>query len=422
MNFSISDIELTTDQQHVMASAPNIVIKGAAGTGKTLICILKAGQLCEEGNRCAIIISTKALKSFIQEALSSRLINNCFVFHQFEWFSRPEELYDYIIVDEAQDFSVNLISRIRTCAKNGIYILGDSRQKVFDKTFYGKEPTATIEEISERLKFDLFEMKKSIRITKKIANFISAWSSDTDIADSLNDGEFKPSFIQCASYAEQLGWIVRLITGKEADNTVGIFLETNHQKILVENGVCRPGISELYEYLVSKNVSNIGYKINQYDNLQLRNRDSVNILTFHSAKGLEFDNVIIPFFDSNFNHRGARMLNYVGFTRAVKNLTFLYTGSVAANFPIIENRSLYSGIMKYRDLSNNALRMVNQYNEWVDTFQEYIDLGLCTKEEINLTLDKVKNEAIVISFLTNSGFNEREISLFFKNNPFKSLK
>jgi superfamily I DNA/RNA helicase len=421
MNFIIPDIQLTADQQSVMSAGPDIIIKGPAGTGKTLLCILKAEQLCKEGNNVAIIISTKALKRFIQSALSFRQLTNCVVFHQFEWFTKAEDTYDFILIDEAQDFSLNLILRIRTCAHRGLYILGDSRQQIFETTFYNNEPTISLEEIAKHLDFNVIEMKKSVRVPKSIANFVSAWGDSIEIAESVNDGVCKPLFVQCNSYIEQLEMLVRLISEKEENASIGILLETNDIKLNNESQEIRPGIMEIYSFLTQKKVSNLGYKYEQSDNLEFSKHGSVNILTFHSAKGLEFNHVIIPFFDNNYNHRGAGNINYVGFTRTSARLTLLYTNKVTVNFPIIKDRSVYDGKLQYPDYTMHALSFIEQYNKSVQQYQAYIDQGLCTKQEANDVLCRLKCPPYITTYLEMSGYNEQEISEFL-NEKINSVK
>jgi len=166
MNFSRPIKELTSDQLLALSANPNTVIKGAAGTGKTMFCILKARQLCEKGASVAIIISTIALKRFIQKAINDLQIVNCSVYHQYEWFTKSENSFDFILIDEVQDFSLKLVKRIMELSKKGVYLLGDSSQQIFDKTFYDSTTTIPVEEMAAQLNFPIIEMKKSVRIKK----------------------------------------------------------------------------------------------------------------------------------------------------------------------------------------------------------------------------------------------------------------
>ena len=63
---------------------------------------------------------------------------------------------------------------------------------------------------------------------------------------------------------------------------------------------------------------------------------SILVTTFISAKGMEFDVVIMPEFDSIKNTDEAKRQAYVGCTRAKNRLVIMYTGSkpsILNNFP-----------------------------------------------------------------------------------------
>ena len=83
---------------------------------------------------------------------------------------------------------------------------------------------------------------------------------------------------------------------------------------------------------------------------------SIYIGTFHSAKGLEFDIVFIPFCNNQNLPDQNRVISlesedeakseeikllYVGVTRAKRGLIITYTGVVTELLPLNENNSLY---------------------------------------------------------------------------------
>jgi len=253
---------------------------------------------------------------------------------------------------------------------------------------------------------------------------MTSWNNGVPIPESSEEGNVKPKFIKCTSLTHQLQTLVQLINGIKKEDSIAILLETNDSKQIHELNELRPGILEVYAQLRSSNINNLGYKHKRNDALIFHDGGSVNILTFHSAKGLEFNHVIIPFFESNFNNLGNESkINYVGFTRAIDSLTFLYTNTVSRNFPVIKNRSLYDGDVKYTDYSWVAKQNIETYNGFVDVLQEAIDNNVYTRQECVIEL---KNCQELLKGARNrlemSGYNEQEIACFFRINKIKTLK
>ena len=54
--------------------------------------------------------------------------------------------------------------------------------------------------------------------------------------------------------------------------------------------------------------------------------NKIMILTYHGSKGLDFDNVLIPFTDNSMRPEKIDELCLVALTRCKKNLTVYYDG------------------------------------------------------------------------------------------------
>lgn len=74
------------------------------------------------------------------------------------------------------------------------------------------------------------------------------------------------------------------------------------------------------------------------------NNHLINIMTFHSAKGLDFENVFIPFANKslyiNLSESIAKTLFMVAMTRTRKNLYITYTGSPIEILNTFESKCL----------------------------------------------------------------------------------
>ncbi|HRF94989.1 MAG TPA: NERD domain-containing protein, partial [Aggregatilineales bacterium] len=165
--------ELTQSQFKVLNQLRRInqvAIMGCAGTGKTLLAMEKAQQLLIEGYRVLILCYNRNLQSWLQlqmnhEALMvftfhqivgqarawagmgenqmtmkefdaqapDLLMDVCDILHQ----TKPEMLFDAIIVDEAQDFHDTwwvAISELLKDPKGGIsYVFFDDNQRIYTK-------------------------------------------------------------------------------------------------------------------------------------------------------------------------------------------------------------------------------------------------------------------------------------------------
>ena len=83
----------------------------------------------------------------------------------------------------------------------------------------------------------------------------------------------------------------------------------------------------LNKYLKENNV-NIEYIGNKYGDLSKSlELKKIIFMTYHSSKGLDFDNVFLPFMSIHSNIRN-EILFMVGMTRSKKNLYLTYSGTM----------------------------------------------------------------------------------------------
>ena len=98
--------------------------------------------------------------------------------------------------------------------------------------------------------------------------------------------------------------------------------------------------SEMFEYLRERHLlceckysaeqmnGNQAAPSTSTDSLNFRS-ESPKLMTYHSAKGLQFETVILPMF-SEAKSKAARKALYVAMTRSYRNLYVMYTGSLGA--------------------------------------------------------------------------------------------
>jgi hypothetical protein len=127
------------------------------------------------------------------------------------------------------------------------------------------------------------------------------------------------------SVANQADAIVLLINKNKWRN-VGILLPSNN------------AVFEMYRYLRERHlVCECKYSAEQTngnqdtpqssnDSLNFRS-DNPKLMTYHSAKGLQFETVILPMF-ADAKSQAARKALYVAMTRTYRNLYVMHTGKL----------------------------------------------------------------------------------------------
>lgn len=362
------NVEWSKNQLRVIESQPNTIIKGPAGSGKTLLALYKAIELISNKKSIALIVFTKSLRTFISDFFHKNGIQEVNVFYEREWSLKSLSMYDVIIIDEYQDFSINDIEQILSRAKEGVYIFGDDEQKLYEQNLK-QEKTTTVKQLSDRTRFPIINLFENFRVPKQIVGLINnvyrneveicplrgtllsklvSQSYDIKSLRSYKTSTKNAELIQFVDHIDQLEWLCTYLLKNEYKN-IGILFKHNDSKFngyffnrkLKEEKI--PGILETYEYLKSKNID-VGYKYNNQDFLNFTKEININLLTIHSAKGLEFDCVILPFYSwTNRNHNFN--IPYVAFSRCSNRLIVLYSGIVSEELHIIQ-KSVVEGIVR----------------------------------------------------------------------------
>jgi len=211
----------------------------------------------------------------------------------------------HLVIDEMQDYSIvqyQVLSRLYSCKKT---ILGDINQSVnpfsssnlqtIEKTF----PGATS-----------MTMLKSYRSTYEITQFTKRISQNVNVEALERHGD-EPRIIPCKNIEVELTEIKNIITDFNASqfNSLGIITKTQKQA------------DTLY-----KELNNL-FKINLLNAVSVSFGSGIVITTAHLAKGLEFDQVIVPYCtDKNYQTAPDRQMLYVACTRTMHKLFLTYNG------------------------------------------------------------------------------------------------
>ena len=275
----------------------------------------KARQIAEAGYEVILIAYTKSLNGFMQTGCTDN-INYRFFYH-YQWVQCKKPTADYIIVDEIQDFDKREILEFISAAKKHFLFFGDTAQSIFRK--YGRN-TLTIEQIQELTGLPILRLYNNYRLPRPVAkitqNYVGVGVKPYADKVYLNKEKSLPRFVYFSDFISQMR-AIKTIIENNPDSSVGILLPSN------------PLVIETYKELGQLNIK-LEYKF-QADLNEKRVIGNLNfetklpkLMTYHSAKGLQFDIVILPKYEGADDDESKKAL-YVAMTRTLHKLYILYS-------------------------------------------------------------------------------------------------
>jgi len=325
----IDPAELDEFQREILDLGINdsYVIKGCAGSGKTILALHRANDIyidaLVEGRAKAnfsMVVYTVPLKEFIRSGIMELDFPVQQIIHWEKW---DESLIDYVIVDEAQDFSKDRIDAFNNAKIKSIMLYGDSQQQLYAEGM-------SIEGIAEYLSIPQKELTKNYRLPKEIASFASHLCEDKDLESKcIKVGSDKPRIKKLASWQKELDYIIEEIKTRNYTD-VAILVPYNLKRSGGIKNNLNHSVEQIHEYF-----QNVGFihecKMNDKNiTFELAfDSDNPKVMTFHSSKGLQFETVFIPFCDYPTHDKWFydKFQNpfYVAVTRTSKNLYITYS-------------------------------------------------------------------------------------------------
>jgi superfamily I DNA/RNA helicase len=304
----------------------SFVIQGCAGSGKTILALWRAKELQESSKGSFfVLVFTKALRKFIEDGIREIGIDSAKVLYQWDWENRKnKEDADYFIIDEAQDFTLSELNYIKGKAKISVMIFGDTAQQLYQVkrvTLDGNprnENTSSMPSIAASLNIQIRDLTFNYRLPKRIARYAEYINSQSDKLEPRckKEGAFYPVIKKCSNNQDELNWIIQKIKDNNLKD-VGILVPY------------KDNVRQIYEYFNQFDLNPECYFWAGNDsNFSLDfSTPNPKILTYHSAKGLQFQSVFLPYCEVNDDFFKNPL--YVALTRTYERLYISYTNEIS---------------------------------------------------------------------------------------------
>lgn len=351
-DWMIKESELDDDQLNVLHATldKSCIVSGCAGSGKSVLALIKAQRIQKErGNSYQIIVFTKALCSYMNSGRRELGIENEFTYYEawrrkkilkqyrdgrcFEVYEKdllgnkipnmPES--DYVIVDEIQDFSQQEIMEFVRATRKHFFFFGDTAQSIYGR-LKNPMPVQNIGRILFQNRIDCkdWDLYRNYRLPLPVAKYVQDIGVNLPpfVSSIYKSPETKKPFILNYQDRELQIQAIKKIIERHTFTDVAILLQSGEL------------VKQVGEVLKSMGM-NVEMKFEDKQDF----KSSVNnlnfsttnpkIMTYHSAKGLQFEAVFLPYIECFIDDRAdnSKAL-YVAMTRTYRYLYVMYSGDL----------------------------------------------------------------------------------------------
>ncbi len=288
-------------------SFQNLWISGYAGSGKSVILVhlLLLEKEKNPRSRVAVVVYTHALIDLLKTGIPESYKGTPVItYHE---FMRNSTSYDLILVDEIQDFPLNVVYELKNRSKK-VIIAGDTNQSIYSDVC----PAATTKSLLSASEKRLAYIHRISRNIRSIASYFCYDRGGFNAASMGKMVELVPRLVRAESYDQELRWLWN--TAKEYANAsyAPVILIPNHKAIkkflshlcelegVPDSILDVAGRRDEQYFQINQEFENFGIPIQYLGNGAGsfdygQSRSLVTVMTYHSAKGLDFKAVFIPF-------------------------------------------------------------------------------------------------------------------------------
>jgi superfamily I DNA/RNA helicase len=376
MKWMIEEAKLGQDQREIIEEVGKvngrpIWIQGHAGSGKSVVLLhaLSDYLIRNKNSKVVVVVFTHALVDLINTglkqipALSGRNIP-VLTLYKLNRNLDNGETYDAIFCDEVQDLPLSFIEKMKAVSQQ-LIIAGDSAQSIYGFVPTFNERPATKEAPIEKKSTTIY------RLTKSVLNVLKNVFADL-VKDKTYSGK-EDSIIRLFESTDRAKEIPLCWDECELINTTRpseinailiykkddiVYFVNEALKLRGKNSwdiemVSKFGSEEYDFHSMNSHLDKEGvplmYVGSNYGSLEKADeRNKIVIMTYHSAKGLDFDAVCLPFIDVDLGRTtNENALILVALSRAKRDLFVSYSGAMYSGFrrflkdlnPIINSES-----------------------------------------------------------------------------------
>lgn len=354
MAWMIREDQLDPDQKDFINNesqkSGNIWVKGFAGSGKSVLLVHSLKNILKKqpNAKIAVVVYTHSLIDMFKTGMKElNLPSTIPVMTYIEFVDKNNSHYDYIFCDEVQDLPSRVLYAMSNRATK-VIVAGDSNQSIYDIDPRWSEPVVNPSQIGDIINAKAFTLNMIHRLTRsiitavqKLIPLMNIWGAKRDLTkqdvnirlcEAISENEEVKYIYQEAQKGTAVGdtCVVLLPTNNMIQKFADLILTSNNKPTwtLKKNNWGKPDYSDLNSHF-KRNGIKIQFIGSGYGSLKdaEQNKDVI-LMTYHSSKGLDFDNVFLPFLNGNFflHPSNAETLFMVALTRSRKNLYLTYFG------------------------------------------------------------------------------------------------
>lgn len=370
--------DLSANQQMVLNSKDPFWVTGPAGCGKSIVSLWRYINDAKDNNNNIIMIAyTKSLRKYLNCCIEQSGNNNIrqvqSLYKTFKkngtWITQPKgEHYDEVIIDEAQDIEIEAFKAIASVTKK-ICINADMNQQLYSNQ---NRPNTeeNLENILKECKFEplkKYSLNRIYRYDQGIYEFVTAFiglGQSVEASNNFSDDRYTlPVVYENIPNDQEISFIIELAKSYSNTNIAILLPFANEKGCDKFNDEYIKNCSVEYYYNKLQYHIDCTYYISS-ENMENFKIGRVHICTFKSAKGLEFDTVIIP--KLHLIKRITEKENKQNSKTCDSDLQFQ---SKAANQDIITMKDYYVGLTR----AKTNLILLN--NVSLNKIQYFINMG-----------------------------------------------
>ena len=364
-----------------MRNMRNSYIKGFAGSGKSVLLAYAAKKAKDRFPDCsiALVVFTKSLVEMFRAAFKEIGVSGVTI-ETFFAFMKSSSSYDYILCDEVQDLTPRILTEMNRRG-NHVIVAGDCNQSLYSVDPRWKEATVSPNSVASYISGNTVELGIIHRLSRSLISAVQKLLPNMNIFRAKTDMTKEDTQIRLGkadSQSDEVKYIIN--TAQKAVNvgqTAGVLLPSHDQILEFANNALEleghsawnrvndryghPDYNSLNNYLQRCGI-NMKYVGNGYGSFS-ENDHCIVLMTYHSAKGLDFDCVFLPFANSNLfgdkSENEGKTLFMVGMTRARHELYITYTSFKPC--PYIDT---FKSTCSQIDISNDTTTVASNSNDW----------------------------------------------------------